>query len=170
VEKSPAEDAGLQRGDIVLEIDGDKVVNVANLRNRISLTPPGSNVNLTILRDGDKKEVKVRIGKLDSISMSQNRQESEILKLGLSLHQLTPELADRYGYENEKGVLISYVEGGSAAYRAGLKSGDLILQINRQAVSTVEEAIKHLQNGVEKVILLLVRRGDSALYVALKVE
>jgi serine protease Do len=96
--------------------------------------------------------------------------ESEISQLGLSLHQLTPELADRYGYETVKGVLISHVEGGSAAYRAGLKSGDLILQINRQAVSTVEEARKQLQNGVEKVILLLVRRGDSALYVALKVE
>lgn len=170
VEKSPAEDAGLQRGDIVLEIDGDKVVNVANLRNRISLTPPGSNVNLTILRDGDKKDVRVRIGKLDSSSLSQNQQESEVSKLGLSLHQLTPELADRYGYENEKGVLISNVEGGSAAYRAGLKNGDLILQINRQAVSTVEDAIKHLRNGVGNVILLLVRRGDSALYVALKTK
>ncbi len=170
VEKSPAEDAGLQRGDIVLEIDGDKVVNVANFRNRVSLTPPGSNVNLTISRDGVNKDVKVRIGKLDSSSLSQNQQESEFSKLGFSLHQLTPELADRYGYENEKGVLISNVEGGSFAYRAGLKSGDLILQINRQAVATVEEAIKRLQNGAGKVILLLVRRGDSALYVTLKAE
>ncbi len=170
VEKSPAEDAGLQRGDIVLEVDGDKVDNVANFRNRISLTPPGSNVNLTLLRDGDKKDVKVKIGKLDPGSLSQNQQESEFSKLGFSLHQLTPELAERYGYEKEKGVLISQVESGSLAHRAGLKSGDLIIQINRKSVLTVEEARKIIQNRVGNALLLLVKSGDSTQYIVLKLE
>ena len=170
VEDSPAENAGLQQGDVILKIEGDKVNNVATLRNRISLTSPGTNVHLTIYRDGNTKTVKVRIGKLDSDSLGQSKQDGELSNLGLSLHQLTPELAERYGYENEQGVLISNVERGSLAYRAGLKSGDLILQINRQSVTTVDEARNLLQNRTGGAVLLLVRKGDMTQYVVLKPE
>jgi serine protease Do len=170
IEGSPAEDAGLERGDVIVQIDSSRVDDVAMLRNRISLTNPGTEVRLSILRDGEKKDVIVVIGKLDADKADQPEKAGEISSIGLSLHQLSPELAQRFGYENEEGVLVAEVERGSMADRAGIKSGSLILEINQHPVSTVDEARRLLKEGAGKAQLLLVQQGSATQYVVLKPE
>lgn len=169
VEDSPAEDADLKQGDIILEVDGDKVEKVANFRNRIALTAPGTKVKLTILRDGERETVKVKIGKLDADETSAKSGSSDLPKLGLSLQQLTPELAERFGYDDAKGVLVAGVESGSLAERAGIRRGSLILEIDRQRVTTVKQAKKLLKTK-KKTHLFLIQQGEGTRYVAIKTE
>jgi len=170
VDGSPAEDAGLEQGDVILKIENDNVDNVASFRNRVALTAPGTKVNLVILRDGDRKNVKVKIGQLDPDNSPLTGRQSDLHDIGMSLQQLTPELAERFGYSGERGVLVAGVESGSLADRAGIKPGSLILEINRQEVSSVADARKLLGAGKGKNQLLLVKHGQGTRYVALKVE
>lgn len=169
LEDSPAEDADLKQGDIILEIDGDKVDKVSTFRNRIALTAPGTKVQLTILRDGDHKTIKVKIGALELAASGQKSDSSDLPTLGLSLQPLTPELAERFGYEDQQGVLVAGVESGSLADRAGIKRGSLILEINRKRVTSAKEA-KKLLNTKKKSHLFLVRQGQGTRYVAIKGE
>jgi len=170
MEGSPAEKAGIKRGDVILEVDGDKIDRVAVLRNRISLTSPGATVRLTILRGGDRRDVKVVIGELDPDKMSQAVDAGEVSGTGLSLRPLTTELAERYGYQGEEGVLVTDVEQGSLADRAGIRSGSLIVEIDHHPVSDVAEAKRLLIDGADRSQLLLIRQGNNTFYVVLKPE
>lgn len=170
VDGSPAEEAGLKSGDVIVEVDGDPVGDASTLRNRISLTAPGTNVHLSIIRGGEAKEVKVVLGALDSGKVGQAEKTAEVANSGLSLRQLTPALAQQFGYEEEEGVLVVEVDPGSIADRAGIKRGSLIIEINQHQVSTVDEARRLLKDGAGKAQLLLVRVGDATQYVVLKPE
>ncbi len=168
VEDSPAEDAGLKRGDIIIALDGDKVNNVSSLRNRISLTAPGTKVRLDIIRDGREKQVKVKIGELDPDAVSFSGGSNKLSRLGFSLQNLRPDIAEHYGLQEQKGVVITEVETGSLAYQAGLKPGDLVLEINQKAVNTVDDAEKILKSMKDKTVLLLINQRGNTKYVVLK--
>ncbi len=168
IEGSPADQAGLKQGDVILQIDGEKANKVASFRNRIALTSPGTIVNLKVHRNGVIEEIKVIIGKSDEDESEGPDGTSKLPKIGLNLQELTPELADRLGYEGETGVLVSAVEGGSLADRAGIKRGSLILEINRKPVSTVADARKLLKAKKGESLLLLIKQGESLRYLALK--
>ncbi len=170
VDDSPAEDAGLKQGDIILELNGEEVRKVTEFRNRIALTVPGTKVTLTIQRDGDTKTIKVEIGKMDTDEQGRPMESGSLPKLGLSLQELTPELAEELGYENEQGVLVSDVEAGSNADDAGIKRGDLIVEVNRKSVSSPEQFKEVIKESGSKHLLLLVRNGDSARYLTLKLD
>ena len=170
IEASPAQDAGLKQGDVILQIDGEKVDKVANFRNRIALTAPDTNIRLTIWRDGERREIKVKIGKLNTTDSAHTGKSSDLPKLGLSLQSLTPELAQRFGYEDQHGVLVASVESGSLAERAGISRGSLILEVNRKKVTTVKQAMTLLQENRQNTILLLVRQGDGTRYIAIRTK
>jgi serine protease Do len=169
VEDSPAEQAGLKQGDVILKIDGKTVDKVDNFRNRIALTAPGTKIKLTILRDGKRRDVTVTVGKLEGDEQEQAAATGQVPKMGLSLQRLTPELAERFGYEGESGVLVTAVEPGSLAARTGIEQGDLIREIDRQAVSTPEQARKLLEAKGKDTRLLLIRRGRASLFLAFKI-
>lgn len=169
LEDSPAADTDLKQGDIILEIDGDKVDKVGNFRNRIALTSPGTKVRLTILHNGKQKIIKVKIGKMEMDESEKKDGASSLPKLGLNLQQLTPELAERFGYEEKQGVLVAGVKSGSLAERAGIKRGSLILEIDRQRVTSVKQA-KQLLNVKRNTHLFLVLQGQGTRYVAIKTE
>ncbi|RME01180.1 MAG: DegQ family serine endoprotease [Deltaproteobacteria bacterium] len=167
-EDSPAEKAGIERGDVILECDGEPVKDVASFRNRIGLTLPGTKVTLKILRNGKQKTIRVTIGRLSG-SMAAAAGSSKILdRLGLSVQDLTPELRRELGYDKEEGVLVSEVEPGSPAALAGLQRGHLILEVNRKEVRNVEEFERALERAANrKTILFLVHDGRYTRYVAL---
>lgn len=168
---SPGAKAGIQRDDIIVEMDGQPVTEVGSFRSRVASTRPGTEVRIGILRGGERSDVTVTLGKLDGIAAGQaEEEEAEKSRVGLGIQDLTPELATRLGFENEKGVVISEVEPGSPAARAGLESGTLITEVNRKPVSSVSEYKAAVKESDEKGVLLRVREGEMSRYVVLETK
>ena len=171
-EDSGAEEAGLQVDDVVLAVDGEPVGNVTELKSRIGATPPGTEVEVEFLRDGKRKTVSVELGEVTQAALAMGRsggEEAETSSLGLRTRNLTPELAERLGYAEAEGVLVTGTSPGSEAARRGLRRGDLVVEVNRQPVSSVKEyreIIEELDSGA--AVLFRVRRGEANRLIALR--
>ena len=170
VDDGPASEAGLKRGDVVLAMDGIATASATELQSRIGAAEPGTKVELLILRKGKEKTIEVELGQLASDSFPpQHALARTEGKLGLTVQELTPEVADPLGYEGESGALVAAVAEGSEAARRGLRRGDLILEINSWSVETAEdydEALAKVEPG--QAVLMLVRRGTNTSYVGLR--
>jgi len=168
---SPAQAAGIRRGDVILKLDGKPVKEIGPFRNRIALLSPGTAVNLTVLRDSREQTVTVKIGKLPSHEATVAQVPAAATKLGIKVKNLTRDVAERLGYTGDSGVLVAEVEPGSLAALAGLRPGVLIQEVNRKPVRGVDD----FQQAIERAagtgtILLLVRDGRFSRYVALQLE
>ncbi len=165
---SPAAQAGLKQGDVVIAYRGAKVTDVGEFRNRVSLTPPGSRVDLTILRDGQKKVLKVTIGKLDkSLQIAQAPAQSSD-ELGLTVQTISKELAKQFNINAKEGVIVTEVRPGSIAALAGIRPGTVILQVNRKKVSNAAEFKRAvMESKSKKRVLLLIRQGNMQRYITL---
>ena len=155
----------------VIAYDGKDVADVGSLRNAVSLTPPGSKKQITIIRDGKHETLTATIGKLTADLMAQaegggSTQSTE--ELGLTVQTLTPQLAQQFNTDPGKGVVVTDVTPGSIAEQAGLRPGAVILQVNRKPVSNVEEYRQALNaSSKDKKALMLVRIGDAQQFVVL---
>ena len=170
---SPADKGGLKQGDIILKMDGHKVENASELRNRVALTQPGTKVKFEILRDKKHRSVTVEIGEKPSgAGVSGAVAKNHLLKeMGLGVQDLTDELADQFGYQKGQGVLIAEVEPESAAARVGMRPGQLIEEVNRVRIHSVAEMLKAL--GISKKtgrVLLRIRDGEYSRYVAIRLR
>ena len=152
IDGGAADKAGVEDEDVVLEIDGRKIHDSTELKSIIGRTPPGTEIELLLLRDGDKKRISVSLDALteDRLALTRgNRgaQQSEAGRVGLAVQELTSELSSRLGYrEGVEGILISGVRSGSEADRRGLRRGMLITGVNRFRVTTVEEYKEALED------------------------
>ncbi|WP_417913039.1 DegQ family serine endoprotease [Candidatus Electronema sp. TJ] len=172
---SPAEKAGLKQGDVVLALNGSTLNDVSDLRNRIAMIAPGTAVTLDIIRDGRKQQVSVLIAEQPSDfseggKSKMKQQDGSLMdKLGLTLQELTPELAEQFGYSKGQGVLVAEVEANSPADNVGIEPGQLIEEVNRVRVRSFSDLKDALKKGGSQV-LLKVRAGEFSRYVALKYE
>ncbi len=172
-EKSPAEKADIQQGDVIIAINGKPLANVAELRNAIAMTAPGTKVTLTIIRDGKERKLPVTIGEQPSDfgSVAKQSGKSPLGTMGLSLQDLTPELADQFGYRKDQGILIAGVDPDSPAGRVGLQAGQLIEEVNKTPVKNLKELQQILAKAKNpKQVLLRVRAGEYSQYVVLRAE
>lgn len=167
---SPAEQAHLKQGDIILKVNGQTVDSIGSLRNFIALQQPGDKVTLNILRNKQPQDIAVVIGSLkDQEENSSSKIESN--SLGLKVQTLTPELAKSLNIPEEQGVIVVRVDPASAAAFAGIKKGAVILEVNKQKVSTQEAYEKLVQASSSNLpLLLLIRQGDMMRYVSIRVE
>lgn len=165
---SPAQTAGLKVGDVITSYQGKPVNDIGKFRNRVALTLPGSHESLVIIRDGKRQEIDITIGKLgDQHLMAQTPAESAD-ELGLSVQTLTPQLAQHFGAKAGQGVVVTQVKPDSIAAQAGIKNGDIILQVNRKPVDSdtaFNRAVGESQR--EKRVLLLIASGNTQRYVVL---
>ena len=171
-ENSPASSAGLLRDDIILRLNGEALEDVSDLRNRVALLPPDSKATLDILRDGREKKVQVTIGEQPSnfskVAGKAVKEKETLDKYGLTLQELTPELAEKFEYKSKSGLIISDVQSGSPADFAGLKPGYLVEEIDKMKVQSLADLKKALDKGGKPgKILLRVRFGDYSTYVVL---
>ena len=170
---SPAEKAGLQRDDVIVELDGQPVGEIGAFRSHIATTAPGSSLKLTVIRGGERIEKTVEVGTLpgDKTAKGGGGKQEPRTKLGITVQGLSDDLAKRMGYEGESGVVVSQVTPGSQAARAGIKPGMLIKEVNRQPVNNPREFEEAIQKGPkDQAALLLVQDGQSSRYVALEVS
>ncbi|MGB9873847.1 MAG: Do family serine endopeptidase, partial [Hydrogenobacter sp.] len=163
---SPAEKAGLKVGDVVIAIDGEKVSSVRDLQLRVMRTPPGKEITLTVIRNGKEENIKVKVEAMpEETKISQAGPSAQ--DVGLLLRDLTPDEERRIGV---KGVYVSGVMPGSLAYQSGIRPGDIIMSVNNRAVANRAEFTQAIESarkmGRDKV-LLLIRRGDTNLYIVL---
>jgi serine protease Do len=169
---SPAQKAGLKQGDVIVEFDGKGVKSSTELPRIVAATPVGKTVTLKVLRDGKETPVQATLAELDDQRVASARSGGggqARAKLGMALQDLTPELAQQLGVKDRTGVVVSQIEPGSPADSAGLQVGDVILEVNRTKVKNLKEAQQVLEKvGPDKGTLLLVRRGESQIFVAIK--
>jgi len=150
---SPAKEAGLKKEDVVIKMGGNKIDDNASFSDIIALTAPGTKLELLIVRDGKERVIEVTIG-----TWPESMLTGIAGKIGLQVQDLTPELAQRFGYEPGEGVIITEVTDGSAADRAGIRPEMVILSVNRKYVNSVEQFDKALEDSAStKRVLLLVR-------------
>jgi len=164
---SPAAEAGLKRGDIILSYNGRDVESVSSLRNAVSLTNPGGKIRLKVLRDNKTMQVTVEVGKHPTLSAA-----SETVKqsaLGLSVSDLTNADRRRLSLESgQSGVLVTDVQSQSPADQAGLKKDAVILEMNRQRLGSADQFLQQLRDvRPGSRVLLLVKQGEVTAYVVL---
>ncbi|HEX8775422.1 MAG TPA: DegQ family serine endoprotease [Pyrinomonadaceae bacterium] len=165
---SPAERAGLKRGDVIMAINGARVSDSNSLRNQIARTQPGTEVTLTISRDNLSREVRVTLGELPAdksraAAEDNSRGATDTGKLGISVEPLTPALASRLDLPSSaEGLVVTNVDPVGPAAEAGIREGDLIEEVNRQQVRSVADLQSALgRTGTRPALLLINRRGDS---------
>jgi serine protease Do len=170
IEDSPAEKSGLERGDIVIAFGGKNIASPNELQRVVANTPPNKRVKAKVIRDGKPRTLTVKVGSMpDEIPETA---KAVTTGLGLTVQTLTPELAEQFDWpRGEKGVLITNVESGSAGAEAGLRRGDLIIEINRQAVEDTKQ-YKRLVGKAKagESLLLFVKRGSRTFYITLTLE
>jgi serine protease Do len=170
---SPAEHAGIQRGDVILELNGKTIEHTGQLRNLVADTPIGEKVKVKIFRDKQTKEVAVTIGEqpkeMASSGAAEERKEKSTALNGVEALDITPETAGEYGLsKDQRGVVISRIEPGSLAEEAGLQRGDVIVEVNRKPVKNIEEYNAAVTKTKEnEAVLLLVKRQGGMIFVTI---
>ncbi len=168
----PADKAGVQRGDVIVSFAGREVKEMSELPMMVGSTPVGKVVELGVVRDGRKKILEVKIGKLEE-GEEPTAEESTTprMDLGMRVEELTPELARHYDIPERQGLVVVEVGRNTPAEEAGLRPGDLILEIDRQEVRTLSEYREKISEYEEgDTVLFLVRRGGNTLFLTLKLR
>jgi len=160
----PAEKAGIKQGDVIVEFDGKEIVNFNDLPRIVASTPVGRTVTITILRNGKTIPLQVSVAEME--------EPTEIAKapskkpLGMTVQDITPEIARALELEAVTGIVVAGVEPDSPAARADIRKGDVIQEVNRKPIKDVQEFEQTIEAAKDQEnILFLIRRGDSNLFV-----
>jgi serine protease Do len=163
----PADKAGVKVGDVIAEFDGKEVKDSGDLPIIVARTPVDKKVRMKVLRDKKEVVLNVAVGELKDEEVVASAPEKG--ELGLTVQRLTPQMAESLGLDKTEGVVVAAVEPGSAADEAGIRRGDVIMEVDRKAIRNLDEykkAVAAIRKG--RGVLFLVRRGDSTLFLALK--
>ncbi|MBM3891650.1 MAG: Do family serine endopeptidase [Verrucomicrobia bacterium] len=166
---SAAEKAGIQPGDVILQYNGQRVEDVVDLRHRVAATAPGVKSSMLVIRKGKETTLTVSVGEATETASAvggREEEEASVEKLGLTVSDLSADAARRYGYKDEKGVLVTEVDADSVAYERGVRKGDLIVEVNRQPVTSISEFEKAVKSSRDSV-LLLVKTKEGSRFVVL---
>ncbi|MDA1001579.1 MAG: trypsin-like peptidase domain-containing protein [bacterium] len=183
----PAGSAGIRTGDVIVGLDGKKVLDPTHLQRLIGWTPPGQPVSVDVIRGGKKMRMKVTLAKLPDTEPRPSRPqrtEEEVSPYGMNLENLTPDLASKNQLASSKGILVSGVKTGSRAYRDGIRPGMVLRQLTykgkgpgralvRVAIAALEDfekALENIQKG-ENALVQVVRgtpRGERTFFLVMR--
>ena len=166
---SPAEEAGLQSGDIITAINGRPVRSMHVMRNVVAATAPGTDLEIEVFRNGSQQTLTAKVDRLDtSASVAANAEEFQVL--GLTVQNLSPEFREEFGYASDQpGIVVVDVEPGTPAADLGLQPDDLIVLLNEQEIGNVGQFRDMLEElDLADGVRLVVKRGDFQRFVVLK--
>jgi serine protease Do len=169
---SPAARAGLKKGDIILELNGQPITESRELQLKVAEIPPGTTVRLTIFRNGSQQQIPVTLGEMPA-NLGQpgegggGGERGSVLE-GLSVDNLTGQIARELGLPpGTEGVVVTDVQPGSNAAEAGLRRGDVIQEVNRRPVTNVSEFRRAVRQAGNQPLLLLINRQGTTLFVTI---
>jgi serine protease Do len=166
----PAEKAGIQRGDVIVTFNGKEIKEMSELPYVVASTPVGKSVAVEVLRKGQKKSFEVKIAELKDEKEAPVVTEAKP-RLGMTVEDLTPELAKNFGLSEAKGVVVVQVEDGSSAAEAGLRAGDVILEIDQSPVKDVKDFGRKIESyKAGDTVLILAKRRGATVFLTLKVR
>ncbi|MAG33616.1 MAG: peptidase [Deltaproteobacteria bacterium] len=166
---TPAAAGGIERGDVIVEFNGKEIGEWRDLPIVVANTPVETEAEVVVIREGEKRRFAIRIGRLDDpeqIAASRD-EDGGAQAYGLRAQDLTPALADSLGIEEAEGVIVTDVDPDGPAAEAGIRRGDIIVELDREAVRSAGELARKL-DGAEEGVIVLVRRGENTLFVPLK--
>ena len=159
-EDSAAEKAGLKQGDIVVEFEGQPVEKVNVLQNRVAILKPGTKAEIVVLRDGKRKTFTVKLGKRPAPAQIAKARSDTLEQLGLTVQNLTDELAQRFSYQDMTGVIVTRVEPGLEADRKGITVGALIIKVDRKPIKNTKDFSEAIEKAREQGQTLLLIRSE----------
>jgi serine protease Do len=168
---TPADKAGIERGDVILAVNGATVDSSNSLRNRVARLAPGTNATVRLRRNGREQDVTVALAELpaERSNLGTGDRRGEESRYGLSVEPLTPELARRLEVESKSGVVVRDLDPNGKAAEAGLRTGDVIEQVNQKSVFTPDELKRALDaTPKDRPALLLVTRGGSTIFMTIQ--
>lgn len=175
IEGTPAAAAEIKREDVIIALNGQPVRTADSFKSRVSIIAPGQAAELTIMRNGEKITKSVTVAAFpDDLKAGSSRVEKGVSKsdsLGISVQDLSPDLAERFGFQGIDGVVITEVSPNSPAALTGIREGMLIQEVNRKPIKNVEEFKAALEeNTSERAVLLRIREDDVSRYVTVKIN
>ena len=169
---SPAEESGIQEGDVIIEFDGESIANPANLKNVVSLTAPNSSSIVKVLRNGSEKKLKVILEELPEDPRSRNtNNKKEFNDYGFQLREMTKSLREKYELPKEDALVITSVDPNGEAYSKGIREGDIVKRVGTKKVTNLSDFKKYVKRSNSKgSLLLLIKKsnGDSRFYTLYK--
>ena len=169
-ENSPAEKYGLKQGDVIIALNGKPVEKVSTFRNTIALTPPKSKVIVDVIRKGSPQTLSIKIGNLEK-AQEKNRpiKKTNTPKLGITTEDLSED--EKKQLKIRSGIKITSVKSASLADYAGLKKGQIILELNQKVVTSSSEFKKAIKkHPKDKVLLLLIKEGNYSRFITIKLK
>jgi len=169
---TPAEKAGIKEGDVILAVDGKEVNSISRLRNTISLAGVGAKVDLRVLRDGKERRIEVELGEMpENLTIARGTEESEAFDNGLegvTVRELSGRMRQQLAVgDGLEGVVVTEVERTSNAWHRGLREGDVIVEIARERVSSLDDYRRLIEKDKDRPVLLKIQRGDQTPLIAI---
>ncbi len=161
---SPAEKAGVETSDIIMQYDGKPIENSFDLPRLVGATKPGSAVRIAVWRKGEMRELTVKVGEMANSKADSGDKKTEMA--GLTVTPLNPDQKRQLGIQS--GVLVDEARGTAA--RAGIQPGDVIMAVGNAAVNNARELARALDSKAHKTVALLIKRGDSTSYIPLRLD
>ena len=167
VPDGPADKAGFEQGDVIVNFDGQPVGDSKDLPRIVASTPVGKTVTVKLFRDGKEVERQAKIGEMASENTSEAAKSPIQPSLGVTVQNLTPQIARELGLKKSAGVVVTKVEPDSPAAEARIQVGDVIQAVNRKPVNNVDDFVKIVEKAKgDESLLLLVQRGQNSLFAA----
>ena len=172
LDEGPAQKAGLQAGDIIVQFNGRRMKDANQLRQTVAATEPNTDADVVVFRDGKEQTLTVHITQMKSDSAVATAAGEQSDDLGISVRTLTPDAAAQLGYQaDEHGVVVTEVKPGSVAASLGIRSGDVIVAVGRESIDDVADYRKALDsNDLSKGIRLQIMRDGAKRFVFAKLN
>ena len=173
ISDGPADKAGIETGDVIVEFDGMSIKSVDHLRNNVSISKPDASYSLTVVRDGRKKSFKVKLEKMpsdDQLAVENQKQSTN--ELGIEVSELNPSIRREYDVESQDfGIVVTKVLLDSPANEAGIQTGDLITRVGSRRCRSVKQFDSLVKNTKRRGMLMLhIKRDGNAQYVTLDLK